>query len=54
VLPTALLVVAGLHAGEERIAGISVWRFGTLVMMSGVLVYALFRPRFAHRLAASE
>ena len=54
VLPTALLIVAGLHAGEERIAGISVWLFGALVMMSGVLVYALFRGKFAYRLAASE
>ncbi len=39
VLPTALLIVAGFHAGEERIAGISVWLFGLLVMSAGVPAY---------------
>src|SRR5690348_10209135 len=41
VLPAILLVVAGLHAGEERIAGISVWLFGLLVMVAGVLAYGV-------------
>ena len=54
VLPTALLIVAAFHAGEERIAGISVWLFGTLVMSAGVLAYFVVRGQAAHRLAASD
>jgi amino acid transporter len=54
VLPTILLVIAGLHAGEERIAGISVWLFGTLVMIAGVLAYFVCRNKAVNRLAASD
>ena len=45
VLPTILLVVAAVYAGEERIAGISVWLFGMLVMSAGVLAYFGCRSR---------
>lgn len=45
VLPTILLVVAAVYAGEERIAGISVWLFGILVMSAGVLAYFGCRSR---------
>jgi amino acid transporter len=41
VFPAALLVLAGLHAEHEQIAGISVWLFGSLVMTGGVVAYAL-------------
>lgn len=47
-LPTALLIVAGFHAGEERIAGISVWLFGVLVMSAGVLTYLVCRSEAEH------
>ena len=39
VVPTGLLVLAGLHAEHEQIAGISVWLFGTIVIAAGVAVY---------------
>lgn len=39
VVPTLLLVLAGVHAGHEQIAGISVWLFGTLVMLAGIVAY---------------
>ena len=52
VLPTALLIIAGLHAGEERMAGMSVWLFGTLVMIAGVLAYAMFRVKSSGRAVA--
>jgi amino acid transporter len=39
VLPTALLVLAGIHAEHEQIAGMSVWLFGSLVMLAGVAAY---------------
>lgn len=39
VLPTALLVLAGFQAEHEQIAGISVWLFGSLVMLAGVGMY---------------
>ena len=47
VLPTILLLLAGLHAGEERIAGMSVWLFGVLVMSAGVLAYFACRSKAA-------
>lgn len=50
-LPTALLIVAGLYAGEEQIAGMSVWLFGLLVMSGGVLAYALSRATARLRFA---
>jgi len=50
-LPTALLIVAGLHAGEERIAGMSVWLFGVLMMSGGVLAYAVCRATARLRIA---
>jgi amino acid transporter len=50
-LPTALLIVAGFHAGEERIAGMSVWLFGVLVMSGGVLAYAVSRATARLRFA---
>jgi amino acid transporter len=50
-LPTALLIVAGLHAGEERIAGMSVWLFGVLVISGGVLAYAVSRATARLRFA---
>jgi amino acid transporter len=39
VLPTALLVLAGFQAEHEKIAGMSVWLFGSLVMVAGVAAY---------------
>jgi len=50
-LPTTLLIVAGLHAGEERIAGMSVWLFGILVIGGGVLAYAVSRATARFRFA---
>ena len=50
VLPTALLVLAGLNAEHERIAGMSVWLFGSVVMIAGVVAYSLcsrFKPEVA-------
>lgn len=45
VLPTALLILAGRYAGAEQIAGVSVWRFGALVMSAGVPAYFLSRGK---------
>jgi amino acid transporter len=53
-LPTALLLVAAFHAGEERMAGMSVWLFGLLVMSAGVLAYFGCRSQAVERLAASD
>jgi len=39
VLPTALLILAGFQAEHEQIAGMSVWRFGSLVIAAGVVAY---------------
>jgi amino acid transporter len=41
VLPTALLILAGIHSEHEQIAGISVWLFGLLLMALGVVAYAI-------------
>src|SRR4051812_23563734 len=41
VIPTALLVLAGFHAEHEQIAGISVWLFGSIVMLAGAAAYSL-------------
>jgi amino acid transporter len=41
VLPTALLVLAGIQAEHEQIAGMSVWLFGLLVMAAGVVAYGI-------------
>jgi amino acid transporter len=41
VVPTALLVLAGLRAEHEQIAGMSVWFFGSIVMIAGVAAYGL-------------
>jgi amino acid transporter len=40
VIPTGLLVLAGFHAEHEQIAGISVWLFGSLVMLAGTAAYS--------------
>jgi amino acid transporter len=40
LLPTALLLIAGLHAENERVAGLNVWLFGFLVMLAGAAAYA--------------
>ena len=53
-LPTALLIVAAFHAGEERMAGMSVWLFGLLVMSAGVLAYFGCRSKAVDSLSASE
>jgi len=49
VPPTALLVLAGLHSGKERMAGISVWLFGTLVMLTGIVAYGICSRLPVHR-----
>ena len=49
VPPTALLVLAGLHSGTERMAGISVWLFGTLVMLTGIVAYGICSRLPVHR-----
>jgi amino acid transporter len=41
VIPTGLLVLAGFHAEHEQIAGISVWLFGSIVMLAGAAAYSL-------------
>lgn len=41
VLPTALLILAGIYAEHEQIFGVSVWFFGSMVMLGGVLTYSL-------------
>jgi amino acid transporter len=41
VLPTALLILAGIQSEHEQIAGISVWLFGLLLMALGVVAYAI-------------
>ena len=41
VLPAALLILAGLHAEHEQIAGMTVWIFGLIVMAAGVGAYTV-------------
>ena len=41
VLPTILLILAGIYAEHEQIFGMSVWVFGTIVMVAGVAAYGL-------------
>ncbi|MFL6436944.1 MAG: APC family permease [Terriglobales bacterium] len=41
VIPAGLLVLAGFHAEHEQIAGISVWLFGSIVMLAGAAAYSL-------------
>jgi amino acid transporter len=41
VIPAGLLVMAGFHAEHEQIAGISVWLFGSIVMLAGAAAYSL-------------
>jgi amino acid transporter len=41
VIPAVLLVLAGFHAEHEQIAGISVWLFGSIVMLAGAAAYSL-------------
>jgi amino acid transporter len=41
VMPATLLVLAGIYAEHEQIFGISVWLFGSLVMIAGVLAYRM-------------
>ena len=41
VLPTVLLVLAGFYAEHEQIFGMSVWFFGAMVMVGGVVAYGL-------------
>jgi amino acid transporter len=41
MFPAALLVLAGLHAEHEQIAGMSVWLFGTLVIFAGIVAYGV-------------
>jgi amino acid transporter len=50
VLPTALLILAGIQAEHEQIAGMSVWLFGLLVMAAGVAAYGICsRPGHAQK-----
>ena len=41
VLPTVLLVLAGFCAEHEQIFGMSVWFFGAMVMVGGVVAYGI-------------
>ena len=41
VLPTVLLVLAGFYAEHEQIFGMSVWFFGAMVMVGGVVAYLI-------------
>ena len=41
VMPLILLVLAGIYAEHEQIFGISVWLFGSMVMVGGVVAYKL-------------
>jgi amino acid transporter len=41
LMPAVLLILAGIYAEHERIFGISVWLFGSLVMIGGVVAYRL-------------
>jgi amino acid transporter len=43
VPPTALVVLAALHGGHETIAGMNAMLFGALIVLAGLLVYALLR-----------
>ncbi|HET9743331.1 MAG TPA: APC family permease [Terriglobales bacterium] len=52
VAPMVLLVAAGLHSGDEGIAGMSVWAFGGLVTLAGFAAYAIAR-RFGKTVEAT-
>jgi amino acid transporter len=39
--PAGLLILAAFHAEHEQIAGMSVWLFGTIVMIAGAAAYGI-------------